>query len=39
MVVIITIDGKPPQIFEKSAVPFLPELKYRRAMYGKLYES
>lgn len=39
MVVVITIDGKPPQIFEKSAVPFLPELKYRRALYGKLYES
>jgi ATP-dependent exoDNAse (exonuclease V) beta subunit len=37
--VIITIDGKPPQIFEKSAVPFLAELKYRRSEYSKLYEK
>jgi hypothetical protein len=36
IVVAITIDGKAPQLFEKSAVPFLPELKYRRQQYDKM---
>jgi hypothetical protein len=36
IVVAITIDGKPPQLFEKSAIPFLPELKHRRQQYDKL---
>jgi ATP-dependent exoDNAse (exonuclease V) beta subunit len=36
IVIAITIDGKPPQLFEKSAVPFLSELKYRRAQYDKI---
>jgi genome maintenance exonuclease 1 len=39
IVVAITIDGKPPQLFEKSAVPFLSELKYRRIEYDKLYKK
>lgn len=38
VVVAITVEGKPPQLFEKSAVPFLPELKYRRAQYDKIME-
>lgn len=38
IVVLITIDGKPPQCFEASAVPFLPELKVRRNEYKKLFE-
>lgn len=36
IVVAITVEGKEPQLFEKSAVPFLSELKYRRALYDKL---
>ena len=33
---VICIEGKPPQLFEKSAVPFLPELKYRRQQFDIL---
>mgnify|MGYP002152479833 CR=1 FL=1 len=36
IVVAITVEGKDPQLFEKSAVPFLPELKYRRSEYDKI---
>lgn len=36
IVVAITVEGKEPQLFEKSAVPFLPELKYRRFEYDKI---
>jgi hypothetical protein len=36
IVIAICIDGKPPQLFEKSAVPFLPELKYRRQQFDIL---
>lgn len=36
IVVAITIDGKEPQLFEKSAVPYLSELKYRRSLYDSL---
>lgn len=36
IVVAITVDGADPQLFEKSAVPFLSELKYRRAEYDKI---
>lgn len=36
IVVAITIDGKEPQIFEKTAPPFLYELQKRRADYGAL---
>ena len=34
--IIMTIDGDDPIVFEKSAVPFLPLLKNRRALYDKL---
>lgn len=36
IVVVITIDGKEPQIFEKTAPPFLYELKKRRYDYEVL---
>ena len=36
IVVAITIDGKEPQLFEKTAPPFLYELQNRRAEYAKL---
>ena len=36
IIVAITIDGKEPQIFEKTAPPFLYELQKRRADYGAL---
>lgn len=38
IVVLITVEGKPPQAFETSAIPFLPELKVRRNEYEKLFE-
>ena len=36
VVILITVDGKDPQCFETSAVPFLPELKNRRNQYDLL---
>lgn len=36
IVVAITVDGKDPQLFEKTAPPFLYELQNRRADYEKL---
>ena len=36
IVVAITIDGKDPQLFEKTAPPFLYELQNRRATYTSL---
>lgn len=36
IVVAITIDGKEPQLFEKTAPPFLYELQNRRVEYSKL---
>lgn len=36
IVVAITVDGKEPQLFEKTAPPFLYELQNRRAEYQKL---
>ena len=36
VVILITVDGKEPQCFETSAVPFLPELKNRRNQYDLL---
>ena len=36
IVVVITVEGKEPQIFEKTAPPFLYELQNRRAAYEKL---
>lgn len=36
IVVAITVDGKDPQLFEKTAPPFLYELQNRRADYLKL---
>lgn len=36
IVVAITVDGKEPQLFEKSATPFLYELQNRRTDYEKL---
>lgn len=36
IVVAITVDGKEPQLFEKTAPPFLYELQNRRAAYEKL---
>lgn len=36
IVIAITVEGKEPQLFEKSAVPFLSELKYRRSLYDKM---
>jgi hypothetical protein len=36
IVIAICIEGKPPQLFEKSAVPFLSELKYRRQQFDIL---
>jgi ATP-dependent exoDNAse (exonuclease V) beta subunit len=36
IVIAICIDGKSPQLFEKSAVPFLPDLKYRRQQFDIL---
>jgi ATP-dependent exoDNAse (exonuclease V) beta subunit len=38
LVILITVDGKKPQKFETSAVPFLPELKQRRTQYECLRE-
>src|SRR6056300_301143 len=37
--IIMTIDGDDPIIFEKSAVPFLPLLKNRRAEFDKLQRA
>ena len=34
--VLITVHDGEPQIFEKSAVPYLPFLKNRRADFDKL---
>lgn len=36
IVVVITVDGKEPQTFEKTASPFLYELQNRRIEYQKL---
>ena len=36
IVVAITVDGKEPQLFEKSAPPFLYELQNRRVEYDKI---
>lgn len=36
IVVAITVDGKDPQLFEKTAPPFLYELQNRRVEYEKL---
>jgi ATP-dependent exoDNAse (exonuclease V) beta subunit len=36
IVVVITVDGKDPQLFEKTAPPFLYELQNRRVDYEKL---
>ena len=36
IVVLITVEEKDPQIFEQSAIPFLPELKLRRKQYDLL---
>jgi hypothetical protein len=36
IVVVITVDGKEPQIFEKTASPFLYELQNRRNSYQQL---
>ena len=36
IVIAICVDGKPPQLFEKSAVPFLSDLKYRRSQFDLL---
>lgn len=36
IVVAITIDGREPQLFEKTAPPFLYELQNRRAEYDKI---
>lgn len=36
IVVVITVDGKEPQTFEKTAPPFLYELQNRRASYKEL---
>jgi len=36
IVIAITVDSAEPQLFEKSAIPFLSELKYRRSLYDKL---
>ena len=35
VVILITVDGKDPQCFETSAVPFLSDLKLRRNQYEK----
>ena len=35
VVILITVDGKDPQCFETSAVPFLSDLKLRRKQYEK----
>lgn len=37
IVIIITVDGDEPQIFEKAAPPYLYELKNRRADYTSLF--
>jgi genome maintenance exonuclease 1 len=39
IVVAITIDGKEPQLFEKTAPPFLYELQTRRVMYDKIISN
>lgn len=39
IVVAITVDGKEPQLFEKTAPPFLYELQNRRAEYDKIIYS
>ena len=36
IVILITVDGKDPQCFETSAVPFLPELKLRKKQFDLL---
>ena len=36
IVILITVDGKDPQCFETSAVPFLGDLKLRRRQYDLL---
>jgi len=37
--IIMTIDGDDPIVFEKSAIPFLPLLKNRRAEFDKLQRA
>ena len=37
VVILITVEGKDPQCFEPSAVPFLPDLKLRRNEYDKMF--
>jgi len=37
VVILITVEGKDPQCFETSAVPFLPDLKLRRNEYDKMF--
>jgi len=39
IVVAITIDGKEPQLFEKTASPFFYELQNRRVEYDKIISS
>ena len=36
VVILITVDGKDPQCFETSAIPFLPDLKLRRRQYDTM---
>lgn len=35
--IVMCVDGDEPQLFEASAVPFLPDLKYRINQYYKVY--
>ena len=37
IVILITVDGKDPQCFETSAVPFLSDLKLRINEYDKMF--
>jgi len=36
IVIAITVEGKEGQLFEKSAIPFLPELKFRRRQFDTM---